>query len=66
MTATTREIDNAWICGFAGALAEMHRRYENSTCICEVSRDAGITLQKARKAGVELFDLRELKRAGVL
>lgn len=55
----------AWICGFATALAEVHRRLSNSSIICEVARDAGITLKQARGAGVE-FDLRELQKAGAL
>ena len=55
----------AWICGFATALAELHRRQESSTSVCEVARDAGVTLERAREAGVEPFDLRELRKAGI-
>jgi hypothetical protein len=47
------------------ALAEMHRRLDASTGVCEVARAAGLTLRAARDAGVEAFDLKELKRAGI-
>lgn len=59
---------DAWLSGFAVALAEMHRRLSggnDSTGVCEVSRAAGLTLESARAAGVSAFDLKELRRAGV-
>ena len=59
---------DAWLSGFAVALAEMHRRLLNgndSTGVCEVARVAGLTLTSARAAGVSAFDLKELKKAGV-
>lgn len=59
---------DAWLSGFAVALAEMHRRLvggNDSTGVCEVARVAGLTLKSARAAGVSTFDLKELKRAGV-
>jgi hypothetical protein len=37
----------------------------NSTVICEVARDAGIGLKQAKDASVEVFDYRELVKAGV-
>src|SRR5580765_859387 len=58
----------AWLGGFAVALAEMHRRLvdgNDSTGVCEVARAAGLTLRAARDAGVDAFDLKELKRAGI-
>lgn len=65
--AQRREQD-AWIAGYAVALAEIHRQLlhgNNSSGICAAARDAGITLASARSAGVSAFDLRELKKAGV-
>lgn len=59
---------DAWLSGFAVALAEMHRRLvhgNDSTGVCEVARVAGLTLASARAAGVAVFDLKELKRAGL-
>jgi hypothetical protein len=59
---------DAWTAGFATALAEMHRRLlggADSTGVCEVARNAGITIAIARKAGVSDYDLRELAKAGV-
>lgn len=57
-----------WICGFATALAEMHRRLlggNDSAGVCEVARHAGLTIAVAKSAGVEEFDLRELRKAGL-
>lgn len=59
---------DAWLAGFATALAEMHRRLiadEHSLDVCEVARAAGLTLRAARAAGVSSYDLKRLKRAGV-
>lgn len=57
-----------WICGFGLALAEMHRRLlggNDSTGVCEVVRNAGLTLAKFKRAGLDDFDLKELRQAGV-
>jgi hypothetical protein len=59
---------DAWLSGFAIALAEMHRRLcggNDSTGVCEVARVAGLTIEVARAAGVSAFDVRELRKAGV-
>ena len=59
---------DAWLSGFAVALAEMHRLLvggNDSTGVCEVARGAGLTLTSARAAGVSVFDLKGLKKAGV-
>ena len=59
---------DAWLSGYAVALAEMHRRLaggNDSTGVCEVALAAGLTLKAARATGVSAFDLKELKRAGV-
>lgn len=59
---------DAWLSGFAVALAEMHRRLcggNDSTGVCEVARAAGLTIEAARTAGVSIFDLKELKKAGI-
>lgn len=56
---------DAWLSGFAVALAETHRLLNNSTGVCEVARAAGLTLKSARAAGVSAFDLKELKKAGI-
>ncbi len=60
--------EGAWLAGFAVALAEMHRLLlhgNNSSGVCAVARDAGLTLAVARAAGVSTFDLKELRKAGV-
>lgn len=57
--------DDAWTCGFALALAEMHRHFQDSSSVCAVARDAGLTVASAKAAGVDAYDWKELKRAGV-
>lgn len=57
--------DESWIRGFAIALAETHRRDGNSSVICEVARDAGLSLHRIRAVGVDAFDWKELRRAGL-
>jgi len=55
----------AWLCGFATALAEMHRRLlggNDSASVRSVASAAGLTLTSARNAGVSLFDVREQKQ----
>ena len=59
---------DAWLSGFAVALAEMHRQLlggNDSSGVCRVARDAGLTIASARAAGVSVFDLQELKKAGI-
>jgi hypothetical protein len=59
---------DAWLSGYAVALAEIHRQLlhgNNSTGICAAARAAGLTIATARSAGVSAFDLKELKKAGV-
>lgn len=59
---------DAWLSGFAVALAEIHRQLlhgNNSSGVCAVARNAGLTLKAARAAGVSSFDLKELKKAGI-
>jgi hypothetical protein len=59
----TRE--DTWTQGYVVALAEMHRYGHHTSAVVQAAKAAGITLDKARKAGAVAFDLRELKRAGV-
>jgi len=59
---------DAWLSGFAVALAEMHRRLlggNDGASVRKVAQEAGLTLTSARSAGVSAYDLKELKRAGV-
>jgi hypothetical protein len=61
-----REVgDAAWVTGFALALAEVHRLGAGSSAVCEVARDAGITLATVKECGADPYDWRELKKAGV-
>jgi hypothetical protein len=56
---------DAMVMGMVLALAEMHRLGGNSTSVCEVARDAGITLKMAKAVGCDPYDWKELKKAGV-
>lgn len=51
--------------GMALALAEVNRLCKQPTAICEVASDAGLTIAEMKNAGVDPFDWRELKKAGV-
>lgn len=64
----SRNERDAWLSGFAVALAEIHRQLlhgNNSSGICAAAKDAGLTIASARAAGVSAFDLKELKKAGI-
>ena len=60
-----RRPEETWLAGFAVALAEIHRNSKCSTEVCEVARGAGMTLELVIAAGVDAFDVNELRRAGV-
>lgn len=53
--------------GLALALAEVHRHVlgDISQVVREVARDAGLTLEECRRAGVDPHDWKELRKAGV-
>jgi hypothetical protein len=56
---------NAMIRGIALALADVHRNGGHSTAVCEAASAAGVTIVDMKTAGVDPFDWRELKKAGV-
>ncbi len=59
---------DAWLCGAAVALAEMHRRLpggNDSPGVVEVASACGLTIAKAKAIGVDSYDWKELRRAGV-
>jgi len=59
---------DAWLAGFATALAEMHRQLTNAgedSTLCRVARDAGLTLAEARRVGLTSFDVDALAKAGL-
>ena len=57
--------NDAWTCGFVVALAESNRHIPNHVVCCEAASNANITIAVAKKAGVDPYDWRELRRAGV-
>ena len=46
-------------------LAEVHRIGKHSSSVAEAARGALLTLTSARAAGVDEYDVQELKKAGV-
>lgn len=57
--------DQAFIAGMGLALAEMYRQGSDGADERIVARDAGLTLDSLRKAGVDPYDLKALKKAGI-
>jgi len=51
--------------GFAIALADMNRMHDNPVAVRDVIEGAGLTLNDFKRAGVENYDLRELRKAFV-
>jgi hypothetical protein len=64
----SQDPDEAWTVGAATALAEMHRLLiggGDSAGVRRVAAGCGLTLRRAKEAGVSAYDLGELRRAGV-
>lgn len=57
--------EEAWVHGFAVALAEVLDLGAPESAVCAAARAAGLTIASARSCGVDAFDLKRLKRAGV-
>ena len=57
--------DDAWVAGYAVALAELHRWGRDGVNVRSAAAAASITLAQARACKVDPYDLKELKRAGV-
>jgi len=53
--------DPEWLRGFGFALAEIRRLQDCSTAINEVMHNAGVTPETLTEAGLEAFDLNEIK-----
>lgn len=49
--------------GFAIALADMNRMHDNPVAVRDTIEGAGLTIADFKKAGVEQYDLRELRKA---
>jgi hypothetical protein len=54
--------DKAWLRGFGLALAEIRRLYDCSSVIEMVMRNASVTPTMLAEAGLEDFDLNEIKK----
>ncbi len=51
-----------WLCGYACALANVNRRFDRPTLIESTLQSDGITLAQLEAAGVEDYDLDELRK----
>lgn len=51
-----------WLCGYATALANLRRLYDEPTKVREVLKGDGVTIEMLKDAGVEPVDLVLLRR----
>jgi hypothetical protein len=59
---------DAWLAGFAVALAEVHRLNVlegTDSGLCRIANDAALTIAEARRVRVDEYDIERLKRAGL-
>jgi hypothetical protein len=56
---------DTFVRGVALALAEMHRLGASSSNVVDVAHDAGLDVKVLKLSGVDLFDQKELKKAGL-
>lgn len=61
----TRTYQAGEVCGMALALAEINRKHDQPSIVREVAREAGLTIAEMREAGVDSYDLKELRKVGV-
>lgn len=52
-----------WLCGYAAALASIVRLQDLRSVAKSTATADGLTLERFRRAGVEEFDMRELRKA---
>lgn len=52
----------SWLCGYAAALAALHRLHHMPSLVASVAKGDGLTLAIFEAAGVEDFDMRELRK----
>jgi hypothetical protein len=57
----TEPTRDEWLCGYAAALAAVVRLHHLPSTVADVLTADGITLEDLEDAGVEDFDLRQLK-----
>lgn len=57
-------VAQAWILGYATALAEIHRLQRGGRAI-HAAKTAGINLKQLEEFGLPDFDLEELRKAGL-
>jgi hypothetical protein len=54
---------DAWLCGFAAALAAINRMHDRPSFIADALIDQGLTGFQLQYAGAERDDVRELRKA---
>lgn len=55
-------VDQAWVAGFGLALAEVQRNFGIDASIVEVCSAAGLGMKDFKKAGLEEYDLKVLRK----
>ncbi len=57
-----KKLEDSWICGFGLALAEVNRGHDQPSMIQEVCRTADLDIKAFKKAGLDEYDLKELRK----
>lgn len=63
VASTETPTHKSWLRGYAAALAAMQRLCNESSTVCSLMVADGLTLRDFRRAGVEDFDMTELRHA---
>lgn len=58
-----KEERDEWMCGYAAAVAAVQRLYREHTIARQVMICDGVTPEKLEAAGVEEFDMKEIRKA---
>jgi hypothetical protein len=59
----TKKERDAWLCGYAAALANVDRQHDQPTIVRNCMDGDGLTVKMLRDAGVEAYDLDPIKKA---
>lgn len=54
---------DAWLCGYAAALANLDRQHDQPTMVRDCMVGDGVTIKMLKDAGVEAYDLDPIKEA---
>lgn len=54
--------DQMWVVGVGYTLAEVQRLYDQPSVVAEIARNAGLTIEDFRRAKVDPYDLKSLRK----